>query len=85
MKLFLLHPRDDLPGNNTNPWFTEYEKAHGFVIRAADESDARNVADENGSAENQWDHPWLDPTMTTCTELTPDGTPGLILRDYYSA
>lgn len=82
MKLWLLRPIDPKAG----PWCPWYDKAFGFVIRAATQAAARKVADENAADENDnRNHPWLNPTLSTCTELRPEGAPGLVLRDFAAA
>lgn len=74
MKLWLLQCNKD---------FGYYDTARGFVVRAATQDDARQLADQEG-----WDetdaihHPWLIPELTSCVELTAAGEPGVILADY---
>lgn len=89
MKLWLL-----LPGNNGIAWSPWYDKAFGFVVRAETEDEARKLANANGGDETGpiTEHvyrtggdPWLDPSQSTCVELTPEGEAGVILRDYASA
>lgn len=92
MRIWLLLPREDLPDTPLHPWrkYEEYWKAHGFVVRAATEEDARKLANDAGGEENevrrhegQWNMaPWLDAALTTCEELTGEGPAEVILRDY---
>ena len=91
MKLWLLRPVEYLPDN---PWKPRYDKAFGFVIRSNTEDEARYIANENGGDENgpvsfstyrTGGNPWLDPKLSTCIELLPDGEPGLVIRDFASA
>jgi len=87
MKLFLLRPQEDLPIKN--PWVQWYDKCFGFVIRAENESEAREMADANAMDENnelkEPGHPWLDPVWSMCTELTADGEREVIIYDIHMA
>jgi hypothetical protein len=76
-----------------NPW---YDKVFGFVVRAETEREARAYAQANGREELTegvgWDtrprpeNPaWTDPKHSTCTLLTAEGKPGVVLCDYRSA
>lgn len=69
----------DAPGSN-----------HAFVIMAADEASARQLATAYSKAENEdrsqpgeFIGVWLDPSLSTCSELTEteDG-PGFVMADY---
>jgi hypothetical protein len=82
MKLWHLQPKCGLL--NTNP-----AAVHDFVIRAHTERDARieahfQAGPEAGSREermyNRHSRLWLDRERTTCTELTPDGDFGVVVR-----
>lgn len=87
MKLFILEPVEGLP-NDDNPWRNQYDKVHGFVVRAKSEQHAREIAQKNGSDEcTCWTAntktPWLDPKYTTCKVLSArSGEAGLVMRDY---
>jgi hypothetical protein len=86
MKLWLLRPRDDLPDQD-DPWWNRHDKAHGFVVRAQTEQQAREIAHQHAGDENQASTyikaPWLDPRYSTCKQLLPDvGMEGVIIRDY---
>lgn len=72
------------------PW---YDKAFGFVVVAATEAEARQLANTEAGDENRYvnrvylDTPiavWLDDTATDCVEVTTD-TPRIVLRDFASA
>ena len=55
----------------------------GFVIRAADEAEARRIAEKE--AEEEWSPApgyWLDPARSSCIAVATDGEPGIILADY---
>ena len=67
----------------------------GFVVRAASANDARALAVRGHPRRidadyevNDWkpgdegDEVWLDEAQSTCFELTADGEPGTIMRDY---
>jgi len=57
--------------------------SYGVVVRAIDEQSAREFASNNAGFEKTKKYdPWLDPQRTECNELTPEGSPGLILQDY---
>lgn len=78
MKLWLLRARD-----GAEPWEPWYDTAAGFVIRAVDETIARDLAarksgDEGGRA-------WRDSRLSTCVELTGDGPEGIVMRDFAPA
>jgi hypothetical protein len=90
MKLYLL-----LPVGGRFEWIPWYDKAFGFVIRAATESEARRIAqadagDEvrSGVAFAEEDvGVWTDPRKTSCEELAhgAGGLEGVLLRDFRSA
>ncbi len=62
------------------PWREKYDRSFGFVIRAETEAKARAFA----ASQSQDDHEgvWLDPNLTTCKELSPDGEVGIVLQDF---
>lgn len=89
MKLFHLFPKADLPEGD-NPWYPWYDKAFGFVVRAENEKEARQMAnDEGGDERGEISHhvyrtggdPWLNPIYSDCIELTPEGEGGVVIRD----
>jgi hypothetical protein len=85
VKLWLLKPRDGLPTTD-NPWEPWYDKPFGHVIRAETESDARRLASEDaGEWAKEMQRAWLDPSLSTCVELLPDGPPKVVLTDFRSA
>ena len=87
MKLWLLQPVENLP-DKYNPFEPWYDKASGFVIRAETEKKARKIANKNGGDElglDRKDKPWLDPKLTSCRELIPEGKEQLILKDFRAA
>lgn len=63
-----------------DPW---YDKADGFVVRAETEESARKWASNNHGDEGA--EAWLDDGLTICEELTAEGDPGVILRDFNAA
>lgn len=87
MKLWLLQPRDDVLEDD-NPWHPLYDKVFGFVVRAQSERRAHAFATEQ--ARNEVDEAlpearkdaWLNAAFSTCVELTAEGEPGVILRDF---
>lgn len=79
MKLWLIEPIDPV----SMAWQPWYDKAFGFVVRAADEKDAREMA--AGFSGDEGSKSWLNAALARCTELLPEGEPGVILRDFASA
>ena len=88
MKLWILRPQEKLQDNPWEPW---YNKSFGFIVRAETETDARNMAHENGGEENleEWENetrtPWKDAAYSTCTELMPAGKAGVVMNDFSRA
>ncbi len=83
MKLWLLRPVEGL-SDKDNPWVPWCDKAHGFVIRAKTEEEARKMANEEGKPEvGPWKgDPWLNAKYSLCVELIPEGEDGVIICDY---
>lgn len=79
MKLWLVRPREHLP-DHMDPWLILFNKAVGFVIRAASEPEARQIASDN--AENEGAAAWQDERFSTCDELADVGPAGVILREF---
>lgn len=67
LTLWLLWRRDD----------SRYDGFNGFVVRAADEDDARRFADTFGSRGPRGI--WTDPALAGCREVRQDGQRGLVL------
>ena len=94
MKLWILRPVETLD-NNDNPWEPWCDKCFGFVVRAETEENARNIAHENAGDENRGEflgnqiantkEPWRNPEYSTCIELTADGEPEIVIRDFMAA
>lgn len=87
VKLWILSPVDYLD-RETSPWEPWYDKAFGFVVRAENEAEARALASSNGGREVSEDNnprSWLDPELSTCTELTQHGPSAVIIRDFASS
>lgn len=60
-----------------------WDQSFSFVIRAETEKEAREIANANGGDERDLDGEFcLDPQNASCEELTPDGTHGVISREY---
>ena len=70
MRLWLVERNDE----------EDWDEACAFVVRAQSPKAARRYAaarcGDEGSAL------WLDPTRSTCKQLTYDGEPGVVLRDF---
>lgn len=89
MKLWILRPVESL-SDSESPWEPWYDKAFGFVVLAADEKEARRLADKEAGDENRDNdcntiHPWLESKYSTCIELLVEGEPRVIIRDFASA
>ena len=80
MKLWLLRPCMDRP--EWDPW---YDKAFGFVVRAANEQTARQLAASDAGDEGK--DAWLSPQSSTCEILTRHDSlePEIVISDFYSA
>ena len=59
-----------------------YDCAHGFVVRAATEDDARRIAGAQAGDEGQ--AVWLDTKRVMCTEISSDGPSEVILTHFVS-
>ena len=57
-----------------------YDANCGFVIRAETEQEARALGEKQSGDEP--DGCWLDPKESKCSELLPDGEPGIVLTDF---
>ena len=80
-KLWILRPRDD--GNG--PWAPWYDKAFGFIVCAASEDEARQIAQANGGDETRSGEPaWTDSNLSTCEEMVA-GERGVVMQDFRSA
>jgi hypothetical protein len=94
MKIYELRPADNLPIND-NPWEPWYDKNFGFIIRADNEKEAREIANQNAGEENRGvffnekiantNTPWLDEKYSTCIEILNEGEKGLIMQDFARA
>lgn len=77
MKLYLLE-RD--------PEEVNYDVPSGFVILAGSEEEAREIARQScfGWPDKRTTDPygWLDPKVTTCEEIEPEGIARVILCDF---
>lgn len=90
MKLWILRPIDDMvnrPGTEHPIW--SWDCAYGFVVRAESEItarqaivEARNKDDWRVMAGDEREAVWLDPKLTSCVELTTEGEPGILMRDF---
>lgn len=91
MKLWKLTPRHDTLWwcqEGKDPWSPHHDRAFGFVVRAADEEEARWQAHQGGGQENgtlEGVQPWLDSNYSRCEELHPDGDPGVVLVNFRHA
>ena len=79
MNIYLLRPFNTESG----PWKPWYDKAFGFVVRAANEEEARRFASLEHGDEGQF--PWFDKLATSCEILNGEGPEGVIIKDYARA
>lgn len=93
-RLWIIRPADGL-SDSDNPWWPWYDKVFGFVVCAASEADARQLAHADAGDENRGEFldcktadtkaPWLDAKYSTCIELTPAHAAGIVMSDFASA
>jgi hypothetical protein len=57
-----------------------YDVACGFVVRAATEERARQIASENARDEGR--EVWRSPARSKCEEIAQDGDEEIVLRDF---
>jgi hypothetical protein len=76
MKLWLLRPVNE----TLDPWMPWFNCMFGFVVRAEDELGARRLASSRAGDEGP--ESWLLPAHSTCVELQPDGSEGVVMEDY---
>ena len=69
MKLWLLKRND-----------ASWDESHGYVVRAVDEEAARRLASDECTDYDDGIREFLDSLFSTCTEVTQDGPPEVILR-----
>jgi hypothetical protein len=85
MKLWILAPTKELAVA------FGYGMHQRMVVRAADESQARVIAQEEAKNDRVMDvasrrispTPWLDRETTACTQLLDCGEPGVVIADFY--
>ena len=93
-RLWLLRPHAEVLERKSHPWRPWFEKVFGVVVRAANETDARALAQAEAGSEGVGVYRelgcaqeekaaavWLDPTKTACEMLEVDGPPAVILVD----
>ena len=66
-----------------SPWRAVYDCAHGFIIQAETEGQARLIASDNHGDEGS--DAWLSPKWSYCVELIVEGKSGVIMRDFHAA
>jgi len=57
-----------------------YDEVFGFVIRAQNETRARELA--AGECADEGSGTWENSENSSCVELYPDGEEGIIIRDF---
>ena len=60
----------------------EYDVVNGFVVRACDEDEAREICNNAHGDEGPV---WKNDELTSCVELTDDGDHEIFLCDYHHA
>lgn len=92
MKVWLLRPNPNCP-DGRDVW-QRYDMIHGHVVVAADEAEARRLAQEAGircgglgtrPRDDDEKNAWLDPKMSLCEELPGEGGPRAVLYDGQAA
>jgi hypothetical protein len=71
-----------------DPWQPPYDRAFGFVVRAASEEEARWQAHQAGGEENgtmEGVSPWLDGAYSSCEQIRDDGSSEVILVNFRHA
>lgn len=81
MKLWQLDTKPWEDSKGKNPWEGRIDTADSFIVRAKDEQRARQLAHDMGLDESRRLNVWLDPDITTCTELTVDGQEEVVARE----
>ena len=88
MKLFLLKPKDGLEDND-NPWKPWYNRCFGVVVMADSPTAARHIAEEHEFGEASPSSgivgAWTNSRYSSCSELKPQGSEGIIIQDIYGA
>src|SRR5436190_12818624 len=87
-RLWVLRPHAEVLERKSHPWRPWFEKVFGVVVRAANETEARALAQEEAGSEGLGVYRelgcaqeeraaavWLDPTRTGCEELGAFGPP----------
>ena len=74
MQLWILEYRPDI-GRRLG-----YDCAYGFIVRAATEGEARQLA--SWQAGNEGRDFWLDEKYSTCEPLKESGKAGIIMSDF---
>jgi hypothetical protein len=88
MPLFRLTPRTDTLWwcvDGKDPWQPHHDRAFGFVVRAADEAEARWLAHEAAGEEKralEGVQPWLDSGYSTCEVLEGGGAAEVVLVNF---
>lgn len=59
-----------------------YDNNEGFVIEAASEQEARQIAADNAADEGRMT--WLSSSKSSCKPIVPSKTPQVILRDFHA-
>lgn len=91
MALWRLNPRTDTLWwcvEGKDPWQPHHDRAFGFVVRAADEEEARWLAHQAGGEENRTldgVSPWLDAGYSACERVDADGSPEVLLVNFRHA
>lgn len=91
MKLWELRPAgfSDPDAEYPEPWSsTVWDCAYGFVVRAETEQRARELAESRAGFESNvgltGSEAWLDSSLTTCEELSAEGSEMVVIRDYHA-
>lgn len=78
----MLTAKENLPEDRSNPWYTIYDCANGFIVEAENEAQARLLASEQHGDEGA--EAWLNPEYSSCDELKLTGEPSIWMRDFHA-
>lgn len=94
MAFYILRPIEGLLEND-NLWEPWFDKCFGFIVKADDEIEARQIAHSDAGDENRGEfmsatiantkQHWLDEKYSTCRLLIDDDFEnGVVMRDFAS-
>ena len=82
MRLWELKPKRSAWTSTNNPWVSQWDCYHRFIIRAETAEDARKLVNTSGCETSEVYNQWLDKNMTSCVTLENDGKAGVVLAHF---